>query len=241
MTSHLVNSSNYSFTPTSHKREVVTYMRFDVDQDYDPRYGKASSELFVSIDDIVCDRDLVGPLLWHGRKISLRAVGNNLDGDDRVTGGVEDRFCFGEMVRLATLSVALDYLDDDRHKWPARYHELLYDLDQDNLMDEFEMSLNDLVDVTEPKVSSYLFGRNYSRECDQDSSDLIGEFWCVSNEAIWHCMNCLKHAIHDPMDIFEILYRTEGYLKGRWENDYLSLHLITTEGTPLPEKFQFRG
>lgn len=233
-------NEHYLFQPTFPSGEVVTYMRFDVEEDYNPRFGPRAFQHFINVEDLVCDVNLIKSNLWHGSKISLRAAANNLDGDDRSIHDIGDRLCFGEMVRLAVMSTAIDYLEE-RANCPREFKQLLDDVDVDGLIDDFEHSLNYLVDVTEPKVSSYLFGRNYSRECDKEDSDLRQEFWCTANEVIWHSLSCLKYAIHDPMSIFEILFRTEGYLKGRWYNDYLSLYLITSKEVQLPSRYKFRG
>lgn len=236
------HNMKYNFTPTFPRVGVAAYMRFDVEEDYDPRYGMESMQHYVTMHDLAVEQpDHLAKNLWHGQRISIRAVANNLDGDDRSgINELEDRVCFGEMVRIASLSLALDYLDEPE-SCPLEYRHLLVDLDQYDLQEDMEQSLNYLTDVTEPKVSAYLFGRNYTREAKRDVSDLMDQFWMASNEIIWTCLSHLKSLVPELMDIFEILYTSEGYLAGKWENDYLSLYLITESGKELPRRFNFRG
>lgn len=239
---HPSHNMKYNFTPTFPRVGVSAYMRFDVEEDYNPRYGLESMQHYVTVDDLAIEQpQLVAENLWHGQRISLRAIANNLDGDDRSgVNELEDRVCFGEMVRIASIALVLDYLDEPE-SCPSEYRHFLNDLDQYDLQEDMEQSLNYLTDVTEPKVSAYLFGRNYTRESKRDDSSLMDQFWMTSNEIIWTCLSCLKFNVPELMDIFEILYKTEGYLAGRWENDYLSLYLVTSSGKELPRRFNFRG
>lgn len=213
-------------------------MRFDTEEDYNPRYGPVSFQHFVEADTLVCeDPRIIKDNLWHGEKISLREVANNLDGDDRYDTPWEDRVCFGEMVRLAVIAVMVDYLEEP-HPRPPGYEALFERVDYEELLDEFEESINYLMDVCEPKVSSYLFGRNYEREVNSGNEDVMSVFWTASQEVIFLVMSCLKYSIYEVLDLFDILYTTEGYLSGRWENDHLSLYLHAEGEKPFPERFR---
>lgn len=227
----------YSTSHTSSRVGVDAYMRFEVEPDSINYPYFDDIHHFVDYRELTTPEEVLEKYLWHGLKISMREIANNLDFDDRSDpDNPFDRHCFGELIRVSALGLALDYIDD-LNSCPSEWVDFIAELDLYDLQQDFEDSVNHLINSAEFEVMSYLFGKHYEEETGKDDSDVIDDFIITAQEVIWSIIVHLKSVIPNLMDIMEICTFTDGYLTGKWENDHLDLYLMTEGKRPWPERF----
>lgn len=222
----------------SHNERLI-YFNYDCIQDVSPRRGDSPMHHSIDVTKLTAcegfEKEIVSSM-WHGKQISLRALSNNLDGDNRAKIYTpENRFCFGELLYLAGWGYLIEILDDP-YQIPTGYEYLMDDYDVSELGQDYDMALERFMDLTNPEACSYLFGRSLQREQRHQNDELVEVMHSVALEAQWEALVAVKDALDGPtlLNIFESVDLCEGYLSGCWNNDTIEvvLHYDASKGSP---------
>lgn len=226
-------------------RDIIAHICIESVSDEPIRPRSSIPNYNISIESCVDDKKLLWRIIDELRiddPISSRAVMNNVDADERSydDDDILDRtVLFGELARLACYQEVLELLElpDDQLKQtlPPRDYDYIKSLDIDELNRDFDKDIDRVIDMAEPNITAYLFGRDVV-ELDDIDIHIRENFYRFTTCVIYHAFQHLVESSGQWIYVFEACYETNGILTGTWELDTISLFLKGDSITNFPEE-----